>query len=50
VVGKLVLALQGIGTRAVVAVALVAEAANVDKAVRVLCGGAANGDIAARKP
>jgi hypothetical protein len=44
-----VLALQTLGTRAVVAEALVAEAANVDKAVRVLCDAAARGDIAAAK-
>ena len=44
-----VLALQKLGTRAVVAEALVAEPANVDKAVRVLCDAAANGDIAAAK-
>ena len=44
-----VLALQKLGTRAVVAEALVAEAANVDKAVRVLCDAAAKGDIAAAK-
>jgi len=37
------------GTRAVVAEALVAEAANVDRAVRVLCEAAAKGDIAAAK-
>jgi hypothetical protein len=37
------------GTRAVVAEALVGEAANVDKAVRVLCDAAAKGDIAAAK-
>jgi hypothetical protein len=37
------------GTRAVVAEALVAEAANVDRAVRVLCEAAAKGDIVAAK-
>jgi hypothetical protein len=37
------------GTRAVVAEALVAEAVNVDRAVRVLCEAAAKGDIAAAK-
>jgi hypothetical protein len=42
-------ALQRLGTRAVVAEALVAKAAQVDAAVRVLCDVAANGDIQAAK-
>jgi hypothetical protein len=44
-----VLQLQRLGTRAVVAEALVAEAANVDKAVRLLCESAGAGDLAAAK-
>lgn len=44
-----VLQLQRLGTRAVVAEALVAEAANVDKAVRLLCTAAGNGDLNAAK-
>jgi hypothetical protein len=44
-----VLQLQRLGTRAVVAEALVAEAEKVDRAVRHLVGAAANGDIQAAK-
>jgi hypothetical protein len=44
-----VLQLQKLGTRAVVAEALVAEAEKVDRAVRHLVDAAANGDIAAAK-
>ena len=43
------LSLQKLGTRAVVAEALVAEAANVDRAVRLLCRSAGGGDLAAAK-
>jgi hypothetical protein len=43
------LQLQRLGTRAVVAEALVAEAANVDRAVRLLCRSAGGGDVAAAK-
>jgi hypothetical protein len=41
--------LQKLGTRAVIAEALVREAANVDRAVTLLCEAAANGDIQAAK-
>jgi hypothetical protein len=41
--------LQKLGTRAVVAEALVAEAANVESAVRLLCRSAGGGDLAAAK-
>jgi hypothetical protein len=44
-----VLQLQRLGTRAVVAEALAAEAEKVDRAVRHLVNAAANGDIAAAK-
>jgi hypothetical protein len=43
------LSLQKLGTRAVVAEALVAEAANVEKAVKLLCQSAGGGDLAAAK-
>jgi hypothetical protein len=43
------LAPQRLGTRAVVAEALVAEAERVDKAVRLLCRSAGDGDLAAAK-
>ena len=43
------LQLQRLGTRAVVAEALVTEAANVDRAVRLLCRSAGGGDLAAAK-
>lgn len=43
------LSLQKLGTRAVVAEALVAEAANVEKAVKLLCRSAGGGDLAAAK-
>jgi hypothetical protein len=43
------LQLQRLGTRSVVAEALVAEAANVDRAVRLLCRSAGGGDLAAAK-
>ena len=43
------LALQRMGTRAVVAEALVAEAASVDRAVRLVCTAAGNGDLHAAK-
>jgi hypothetical protein len=46
---RLVLALQRLGTRAVVAEALADEAEKVDRAVRWLVDAAANGDINAAK-
>ena len=47
--GERALSLQKLGTRAVVAEALVAEAANVERAVRLLCRSAGGGDLAAAK-
>ena len=47
--GQSVLHLQRLGTRAVVAEALVAEAEKLDRAVRQLVDAAAGGDIAAAK-
>ena len=43
------LSLQKLGTRAVVAEALAAEAENVEKAVKLLCRSAGGGDLAAAK-
>jgi hypothetical protein len=43
------LSLQKLGTRAVVAEALASEAANVERAVRLLCQSAGGGDLAAAK-
>jgi hypothetical protein len=43
------LSLQKLGTRAVVAEALAAEAANVERAVKLLCQSAGGGDLAAAK-
>jgi hypothetical protein len=46
---RAVLQLQRLGTRAVIAETLVAQAGNVQKAVTLLCEAAGNGDLAAAK-
>jgi hypothetical protein len=43
------LALQKLGTRSVVAEALASEAENVERAVKLLCRSAGNGDLQAAK-
>jgi hypothetical protein len=47
--GLLCVPLQKLGTRAVVAEALASEAANVERAVRLLCRSAGGGDLQAAK-